>query len=526
VICAHCGEREAIVFIRRSGEGGEGCDMALCESCAKGRGISARKGGLELNIDDLISAGLDGTGALGKPASCPVCGLELGALKREGRLGCSACADAFYDEIAGTRKRWPDEAQAGGWGEGSPAAPAAAGPDPRAIRLELESALASEDYERAAGLRDELSRLAGEPPGQAGTAPFAGQDFPFGPSGPAGASGPEDDVVLATSAWVYRDIAGLPFPGSPRGPSAPSRAALLARLLSFGAWRARSMAELGPAGRRSISERGIAPRGYAADDGSVVAFNASAGAYALLDEGDHLRVRGLRPGLDAAAALAPALDLAGRLGLDFDFARKGGIGWICSRLSDCGLGLSLSATIHIPAIVAAGMRDRLFMALLADGIVIRGFYSAGEESAGSVYELGIERPVARSAMELDSAFSAAAATVVAAERLARSEISEKGRDALVDAEGRAFGIVRHCRLMGAEEAASLLSVLRLAALRGSLAGADHRELGIMLPALGPGSVALASGLRELGSPSSLDACRAGLVKHALERAEYRVEEGA
>jgi protein-arginine kinase len=286
------------------------------------------------------------------------------------------------------------------------------------------------------------------------------------------------------------------------------------------------MAELGPVGRRSLSERGVVLRGYAADDDAVLISSAAEGAYAILDEGDHLRVRGQRPGLDAMAALAPPLAFALRLGQDFEFARKSGIGWISSRLADCGLGSSLSVTVHLPALAATGMRDRLFRALLADGVVVRGFYSSGEESVGSVYELGIEPSAVNSVEMLVSSITAAAVKVIAAERRARAEISERGRDALVDAEGRAFGIIRYCGLLVAEEAASLVSILRLGALRGSFTGVDQSSLALLLTALGPGSVALAQGLREMPAASTIDSLRARLVKDAFARAEYRVEEGA
>jgi protein arginine kinase activator len=525
VTCVQCGEREALVFIRRRGEGGEGCDMALCESCAKGRGISAGKGSLELSIDDLIGDSLESPPGPGSGAFCPSCGLDVATLRREGRLGCAGCADAFFDEISkavgrGTAGRPREPAIGRGF-----AASAFTDPEPARLRSELEAAIASEDYEKAARLRDELALSdfgAAAPP----EPPSFSADFAYDPRAFLGAEGAEDDVALSSSAIVYRDIADLPFPGSPRGPSSPSRAALLEKILSYGRWRSATMAELGPVARRSLSERGIVPRGYAADDEAVLLSSASRGVFALLDEGDHLRVRSVHPGLDARGALGQALALADRLETDLGFARKDGIGWICSRVSDCGLACSVSATMHIPAIVAAGMRDRLFRSLMSDGVSIRGSYSSGEESAGSVYELSVDPSGASSIDELAGGLDSAAAKVIAAERRAREEIAEKGRDALVDAEGRAFGIARHCRLLGADEAASVLSVLRLAALRASLSGADHRIIGSLLPALGPGSVALSSGLREIPPAATLDFLRARIVKDALALAEYRVEEGA
>ncbi len=496
--------------------------MMLCDLCANSRGIIAGKDGLELNIDDLIGAGLNPSQTPGVPVVCPRCGLELSALRREGRLGCSECADVFFEDIVKFKGHKGDIDR-----EIGALALTVLDADVSRLHCELENALLSENYEKAAALRDELSSIGH---GSAGRSPVhVDSDFPVDPYPFAFDSGPEDDVVLGSSARVYRNIVGLPFPGSPLGKprdaSSPVGSAMLDRLRSFGSWRERRMAEFGAVGRRSLSERGIVPRGYAADNDAVVMSNATLRTYALFDEGDHLRIRTVLPGLDTDAALATALDIADRLGRDFSFAHKPGIGWICSRLADCGLGCSLSATIHIPALAALGMRDRLFRALLSEGLSVRGFYSSSEESAGSVYELGIESSTLASIHELADFFSTAADKVVAAERRARSEISAHDHGGLIDAEGRAFGITRYFGLSGAEEAASLISVLRLSSLRGTLKGADPRKLAMLLMALGSGSVALASGLHEMPLASEQDAFRARLVKDAFRCAEYGIKEG-
>jgi protein arginine kinase len=532
VTCAQCGEREAIVFIRRTSGDSEGCDLALCASCADSHGVIAGKGGLELNIDDLIGSSVDRLGGRIDHASCPVCGLEIASLRREGRLGCAACAEAFTDEIAkalgrdlGTGIDPSDDRLP------VPSRLPVRHDQTTRLRLALDSALRSENYEEAARLRDELSQIekavsSGEDDSIDRSGRQVEGDFPFDPRSLGRRSGPEEDVVLFSSARAYRDLAGLPFPGSPKAAAAPSRAALLERFQSLGSWSTRFMGELRSPQRRSLSERGLAPRGYASDDEAPILVSPELGAYALLDEGDHLRLRVIASGLDPDCALAVALDQAQVIGSGIEFARKPGLGWICARIADCGLGASLSALVHIPALSASGMRDRFFRALMSEGLSLRGLYSASEDSAGSVYEIGLEGGGRGSPRALSVAFVGSVDRLVAAERRARAEIATRGGAALRDAEGRALGIARYCSLLGADEAASLVSVLRLAALRGALVGADPRLLGRLLLELGSGSVSLAAGLKDIPAAATLDIYRAGMVKAALADAEYRIEEGA
>jgi len=284
------------------------------------------------------------------------------------------------------------------------------------------------------------------------------------------------------------------------------------------------MSELGACDRRSLAERGLVPRDFAAVDDALIATMSADSTYALLDAGDHLRASAFRPGFDPGGALEAALSVAERVGRGARFASRPGIGWICASVADCGRGFSLSAAVHLPALAAAGLLDRLFKALMAEGAAIRGLYSSSEGSAGSLYEILIEAgsPVGDPAEALGAAARAAAS----AERRARARLAEKGGEVLMDSEGRAFGIVRHCRLLGAEEGANLVSTLRLASLRGALRGAGPADLAALLQSLGPGSIGRAAGRSAPPAAEEQDSLRATVVKAALERAEYRPEEAS
>ena len=517
-----------MVFIRRRGGSGEGCDIVLCESCARDRGIVAGKGSLDLNFDELIGASLDQPRAL--TSLCPKCGIALSEILREGRLGCASCADAFASELS----RAIGKAAPGLLDEESDFLSSTA---ESVSRLEapapdlggrLEAALAREEYEKAALIRDEIARASRGKVDPIPPASAFPPDFPIQDDSFAYTTGPDDDVVLWSSAKLFRNIEGIPFPGSPRGSPSPSRSLTREQILDRGSWRSRTMAELGPVLRRSLAERGILSRSYAADDEAVLVSNPREGIFALLDEGDHLRLKSIRPGFDPRSALAVGLSEARRIGRKVSFARRPGIGWVCSHLSDCGLGVSLSALVHIPAIAVAGMRDRLFRALMAEGAILHGFYSTGEESSGSLYEIAIEPSACPSLKSMVQALSSAVAKTVQSERRARAGISEKNRSALVDAEGRAFGIARYCAFLGSDEAAGIVSTLRLASVRGSLKGVEPRLLSKLLVSLGTGSLARARGMEEMPESGTVDFLRSSAVKAALEKAEYTgmMEEGA
>lgn len=460
-------------------------DLALCEICARSRGITAGKGRLDIGIEELMgaaSAAQDGHEP-GMPTACPSCGSTLSMLRREGRLGCPSCLDAFHpfvERILGSSPRGFSEA------------------------LERPSRLLFPSHSREAS-------------------PSA---FPFFASG----RGPEDDVVLSTTVRLFRNISGLPFPGGARGQVAPSRDMVASALDLMPGMRRWDMADLDHAMRRSLSERGFMPRSYAADPESLLAAGFDLPAYLLADEGDHLRICARYPGLAPEAAAGCAQGLAQELASGgFPFLSDARVGWVCSRLEDCGPGMSVSASLHLPALALTGLHDRFLRSILREGIVVRGSYAEGESSAGSVYEAVVTGAARLDTAGMLSELHGIALQAAEAERRARQELAAKARSELLDTVGRAYGLALHARRLAPGEGASHASTLRLAALLGLVAQAGENEdgahylglagrLGRLLDCMGPGTIAVLSGLADQESGPKDEELRSRALRSALKGA--------
>jgi len=556
VVCVDCGTKAAAIFIRRSG-GLEG-DLALCEACARARGVVVGPGGLDLRLDGLLAAAFSARGAAAKGGldaaaqaasriACPGCGIELSVIAREGRLGCARCLEAFRPQIArllasrdAARPSAPLATPPAGGLEGAGSAGGAVreGPAIPAVSSELVRALAEEDYEKAARIRDAAARGGGERrasvPMPDGSLPFPLRLPAFDPARPSERSGPEEDVVLQTRVRVSRNFSDLPFPGSPSGGISPSRGRAVALFSAMRSWEVHAMADISPAARLALAELAVLPRSYVSDEEATFAANSDSPLYALEDETDHVSVVARLPGLEPDRAASIALGAAERVaeGGSAGFARDEEFGWLCARLEDCGPGLSIAALVHLPALSMAGMRDRLFRRLMADGIQVRGLYAgvyAGADqdesaSAGALYELVATGATGTDAQALAASIAKASLLAARAERRARAEIAHRDPEAVADAAGRAFGILSHCRRIGREEAAEHLSALRLSALSGSLEGIDARSLGALMGRLGPGTMAVASGMAAAPAEADRASLRAAFLRGTVAVASI-VEEG-
>jgi len=93
-------------------------------------------------------------------ARCPGCGLPFADFRQTGLLGCPACYDAFMPQIGAVIER----AQAGAVHHVGRSPQRLEGMADRValrkrLMQELETAIAAEQYERAARLRDQLQGL-------------------------------------------------------------------------------------------------------------------------------------------------------------------------------------------------------------------------------------------------------------------------------------------------------------------------------------------------------------------------------
>ena len=503
--CAICGNREAVVFMRRSGGRASG-ELALCVDCARQRGLSAGGGRIELRIEDLLaplSEDAAAAGAIGA-AVCAACGTEVEAFRREARIGCPACASSFRDEMESwMRARAPWHRAPARSPDSNPALTTAE-PVPRvdALASELERALAAEDYENAALIRDRMSRSRGsaaEPgPVRASNSPegspidapafrldFPGLDLPPSPA--------ESDVVLQTRARIARNAASGPFPGPLGMTMADSLSAAADILPVLAGGRSVTVAALKPPLRAAFVEASFFSRAYALSESSILAYSAEDPVYCIFGDSDRYRAFARVPGLQTGKALALVASVMEPIESSGGFAFDEEFGYLCSSLRDCGTGLALEAVLHLPALAQEGQTERVLRGLLVRGLQVRGSYGREEGSAGDLWEVGTDRAFGLSSGELAGDFEAAIGAVVLAERRARENLARKRLDDVLDGAGRALGLFRYGRFVGEVEAAEGLSALRLTSLLGRLDGIDAACLGRLMRALGPGMLFAAAG---------------------------------
>lgn len=160
--------------------GGVKHERHLCEHCAREAGLNATGATLgQLITKFVVTPGVEAGAkpaavkpAPEKPASCRGCGVTFAEFKQTGRLGCADCYTTFEAQLSSLLERAHEGAThhvgkaPSRWEARSARAPDDALRRERMddLRRRLEQAVMAEQYEVAAGLRDELRRVEGEGP--------------------------------------------------------------------------------------------------------------------------------------------------------------------------------------------------------------------------------------------------------------------------------------------------------------------------------------------------------------------------
>ena len=164
--CDFC-NKKATVFLTQLVEG-QMKKVCLCDPCAKERGVTDPTG---FSLADLLLGGVAAPAAkasVGKmPAqisagggrTCPTCGFTLDDLRRVRRFGCADCYSTFTEEVGQMVRGMHKGCSHIGKVPAGLMAMQVLHQRLEELRSRLDQAIASESYEEAAGIRDEIRNL-------------------------------------------------------------------------------------------------------------------------------------------------------------------------------------------------------------------------------------------------------------------------------------------------------------------------------------------------------------------------------
>ena len=154
MLCCICKEKEAKVHLTQI-VGDKMQKVDLCEECAKNKGVNDPTG---FSLADLL-LGLGASQEMEQSSAeikCSHCGFTQADFKKAGRLGCSECYVTFKDGLEGLLKTMHKATRHVGKVPQSFQQTRDLSDKLKSLQKKLDKAVAEEDYEQAALVRDEM----------------------------------------------------------------------------------------------------------------------------------------------------------------------------------------------------------------------------------------------------------------------------------------------------------------------------------------------------------------------------------
>ena len=294
--------------------------------------------------------------------------------------------------------------------------------------------------------------------------------------------GPMSDVVISARIRLARNLADHPFlTTADAGERTEIYRSLSHAITSTAAGADDFLVDLETADvidRNVLVERHLISRQHAAGEGSRgVAISPTETRAVMINEEDHLRLQGLRSGLQLEELWREINEVDDALSKTIAFAFDRQLGYLTACPTNVGTGIRVSVMLHLPALRLTKEIERVARAARDLRLAVRGMYGEGTEAIGDLYQVSNQTTLGKSEEAIIHAFSETIIpNIVGYEQTARETIARHHESQLDDRIGRAYGVLCNARRIGSGETQSLLSPIRMGIQMGRFKEFDLQTL--------------------------------------------------
>ena len=192
----------------------------------------------------------------------------------------------------------------------------------------------------------------------------------------------DDSVVLTSRVRLARNIRKEPFPG---WATKERRVEILERvkpeveaLSMMQDGFSQELDGLDSMQKQVLVERHLISREQAAcGEGSAAVVNRKQTLSLMINEEDHLRMQGIRPGLRLREAYDLVAGVDQELEERLEFAFDHELGYISACPTNLGTGMRASSMLHLPGLVLGDQIGQVLQAVGKLGLAVRGFFGVG-----------------------------------------------------------------------------------------------------------------------------------------------------
>lgn len=165
MLCQNCGNKTATTHIKRI-VNGELREQHLCPECAAKLGYGNIFGGYGLNLGNLIGSFFGENQQPGQSVPgavrCKCCGSTFADIASSGKVGCAECYNTFRERLMPSIQRIHGNTRHTGKVPSTASRLAQLNAQLEQARKALTEAIETQEFEKAAELRDQIRELEGK----------------------------------------------------------------------------------------------------------------------------------------------------------------------------------------------------------------------------------------------------------------------------------------------------------------------------------------------------------------------------
>jgi protein arginine kinase len=278
--------------------------------------------------------------------------------------------------------------------------------------------------------------------------------------------GEDASVVLSTRVRLARNVAGCAFPSTSDDDTREKVVGYFdstmarSKILSDGKYIKAS--EINDLDKNFLVERHlISPAFLDGTTTKALFIDPSEHVSIMVNEEDHLRIQSLYPGLDPKSAYEKANSFDNEIGRYLEYDYDADFGYLTACPTNAGTGMRTSVLIHLPGLVLTREIDKIISSISRRGLIVRGFYGEGSDVLGNLFQVSNQNTLGLSENDIIDQITRTLREIIDSESAARQRLVDEASDMIEDKIWRAYGILRHARVLTSDEVMNLLSALRL-----------------------------------------------------------------
>lgn len=326
------------------------------------------------------------------------------------------------------------------------------------------------------------------------------------------------DIVVSTRVRIARNIKNLPFPHKMNQEQIDKlcndvKNAFEGQTFSFGELKYISANDA----VNSISamvERHILSPDFASNfSGKALLISKDESVCIMLCEEDHIRIQVILGDNQLSKALDIAKEVDSHLNKSLSIAYNQDFGFLTACPTNIGTGLRASLMLHLPAIQNLGAVQSLADSISKIGFTLRGLYGEGSKAEAGLYQVSNQVTLGITEQEAISNLEGIANQIINREKAARDELNSVQTE---DTVFRALGTLKSARILTSNEAANLISLVKLGVSVGKIKNINNSLLLKLFIETKPNMLQTKHGIL---TPNDRDVLRANIIREALKECE-------